>query len=468
MSTPLGGPMGLAAMVRRAVVVGGGLAGLVAAWDLHRDGWAVTVLEASPRWGGKLYTSAVGDRMVDAGPDSMLARVDAGRQLCEELGLADRLVHPRSAIGALLFLDGHLQPLPPTVLGVPIDLDRLDPVISAEGRSKAKVDLESGWEWPDHDPSVGEVCRTRLGDEITERLVDPLLGGINASDIDHLSLRSAAPLLASALDQEGSLIRGLAARAKANAALGAAKTPVFYGIDGGIAVVVDALVEELADADLRLNTPITSVQDALETVKQPVDAVVLATPAFASSQILADTAPRAAEALQTIDYASVAQVTIELPIDGVQSVLDTSGILFPRAGGTLLTACTWFSSKWDHYHHPDRVLLRLTSGRYLDDRINGLDDDGLTSTLIGELSDAIGPIGTPLARRVHRWHRSLPQYSPGHAARVDTARAGVDEARMGEPAISLIGATYDGIGIPAVITGARRATGELIKIGADD
>ncbi len=450
--------------VAEAVVIGGGIAGLAAAYDLHRAGWSVTVHEKSGRWGGKIHTSQVGDRQVDAGPDSMLARVDAARVLCEELGLADELIHPVAKIPALLFVDGSLHELPAkTVLGVPTDLNELSGVVSAAGLEAANADLVEPWHplADGHDVSVGKVCRERLGDEITERLIDPLLGGINASHIDHLSLTTAAPQLANALAAEGSLIKGLSSlRSRMGATLGSGRpAPVFYGLPGGIARIIERLVEELAGADLRLNSHVRTLTQVAADGPKP-DAIIIAAPAFAAAELVAAAVPDLSAELAAIEYASVAQVTLEVPRHAFDEVLDTSGILFPRVGGTLLTACTWFSSKWAHYQRPDAVLLRLTSGRYRDDRGQSLTDDELTEVLLGELRSALPVKSEPMARRVQRWPSSLPQYQPGHGARVQRIRAGAVEAGRGVGSgcrVEFVGAPYDGIGIPACISSGRRA-----------
>lgn len=442
-----------------AVVVGGGITGLSAAYDFHRAGWRVEVYEASDRWGGKILTSLVGDRLVDAAADAFLARVEHGYQLCFELGLEDDLTTPVAPVPAYLFVEGHLHELPSrTILGVPTDLASLvtSDLVSSDAVERAQRDLTLPPPDLDADPSVGAVCRERLGDEITDRLVDPLLGSINASDIDHLSLISAAPQLAEALRAEGSLIRGLNRfRSSIGPSLGSGDpdAPVFYGLPGGIATIVDRLVEELAGAELHLARPIERLTDL------SADAVVLAVPAFAAAELLADHGP-VGELLTGVDYASVAQVTIELPIGAIDPVLDAAGILFPRADGRLMTACTWLSTKWRHYHSPHSVLIRLSAGRYGDDRPSQLTDAELTAALVEELATVVNISEAPIASRVQRWPRAFPQYAPGHAPRVAAIREALADAA---PRISLVGAAYDGIGIPACIASGRGAARAVIE-----
>ncbi len=492
---------------RRAVVVGGGISGLSAAFDLRRAGWAVTVLEAGDRWGGKILTSPVGDRPVDAGPDTFLARAEAGRRLCADLGLDAELTSPVAPVPAYVVAGGTLHPLPTgSMLGVPTDLDELaaSGLVSADGVAAAARDLElPATPLDGGDISVGALCRARLGDEVTDRLIDPLLGGINASDIDRLSLTAGAPLLAAAVGRSPSLIEGLRAlRPTAGPTLGTAEAePVFFGLPGGIARIIDALVEALLDpdpasrpgpesgstvgagtgatgnsgdsgvaggsgtstggsrgwgpvADLRLRAPLATLDDA-----GPADAVIVATPADAAAKLLAPVSPTAADELASIEYASVAQVTVELPLSALDRELDASGILFPRVDGTMITASTWFSTKWAHYRRPGTVLIRLTSGRFGDDRPAVLTDEQLAATLLDELCSVVPIDGEPTATRVHRWQRAFPQYTPGHGARVDRIEAAL---AADAPHVQVVGAAYRGIGIPACIDGGRRAAASAV------
>ncbi len=455
----------------KVTIIGGGISGLCAAFDLHRAGWHVTVHESTNRWGGKIHSSLVGDRMVDAGPDAFLARVPDAINLCRELGIDDQLTSPIAPVPAYIFSEGSLHPLPTkTYLGVPTDIEQLanSTLISASGVECVAREPELGPSATSPDPSVGSICRQRLGDEVTARLVDPLIGGINASDIDRLSLAAAAPQLQAALENHGSLVTGLgqllASAGAAAQTLGTSEpNPVFYGHPDGVATIVDRLVDELADADLRLNSPVTSLVD---TATADTYGVVLATPAFVSAGLLATLSPQASTELAAIGYASVSQVTVEFPADAVHPVLDASGILFPRADGGIMTACTWLSTKWAHYHRSDAVLLRMTSGRYGDDRANELSDEALTSTLLAELSQVIEIDGQPLATRVQRWPRAFPQYEPGHRSRVDRIRQSLRSSTGSTseiPTVALVGAAYDGIGIPACIKSGRSAAQLLIN-----
>ncbi len=440
----------------RVAVLGGGIAGLVAAFDLARAGVDVSVHEASERIGGKVWTSPVGDRMVDAGADTFLARVPQGRQLCADLGLADELTSPVAPVPAYLHRDGALHRLPAdTVVGVPTDVDALAPYISAEGIARAAEDLTRPATPLEPDVTVGAYFRDRFGDEVTDRLIDPLIGGINASDIDELSLSAAVPQIAAAASSQESIMEALRSmRARIGATLGSTSTePVFFGLPGGIARIATALGEAIGNERIQLDSaPALAELDA--------DKILIATPAKPAAALLRPVSPRTADLLERIPYASVAQVTVEFAAEHVSPHLDASGVLFPRCDGQILTACTWFSTKWTHYQRPGRVLLRMTSGRFGDERALELDDAELTARLISDLGAVVSITGEPTAIRVHRWLDALPQYVPGHRANVDAiVRTLAEDA----PHIALAGAAYRGIGIPATIESGRSAATSLLR-----
>ncbi|MBK9180355.1 MAG: protoporphyrinogen oxidase [Acidimicrobiales bacterium] len=460
---------------RHVVVVGGGVTGLAAAHALRGgdDPPAVTVLEASGRLGGKILTTPVDGIAVDAGPDSVLARVPWGVDLLRELGLGDELVSPVQG-SAYVFTRGRLRRIPEgLVLGVPADLASLarSGVLSPAGVARAGLDLvlpRSRFYGPDAD-SVGAVVRARFGREVAERLVDPLLGGINAGDADRLSLRASAPQLGAVASGSRSLLLALRAqqraqRAAATATGGAA--PVFVTLPGGLGRLIDALALRLRGAKVALDHPVERVERdpasgtyVVHTAgpnrrRVGADAVVLATPAPAAAAVLRDIAPAPAARLAAVPYSSVALVTLALPSSAVGHPLDASGLLVPRREGLLVTACSFGSSKWAHWARPGRVLLRVSAGRYGDERALALDDGALVDALLADLRTMLGLTGRPDEARVTRWERSFPQYEPGHLDRVAVLEA---ELREAAPGVALAGAAYRGVGIPACIRQGREA-----------
>ena len=435
----------------RYTVVGGGIAGLAAAYELRAlaPDAEIVVLEASDRFGGKVHTTDFAGRAVDAAADAFLARVPWGIDLCRELKLEPQLVSPAQQ-SAYVWCDGELRRLPTgLVLGVPTDFDAL----RASGIVPGSVAVHPA-DAPlalDEDIAVGALIRSQLGDAVFERLVDPLLGGINAGDGDHLSLRAAAPQLADAASRDRDLVAALRA-----APTTAVPGPVFYAPRGGMGAIVAALVDALtaSGVELRRDAPIDDVATL------DADGVVLATPSYVASAVLHAAAPKAAELLADIEYASVVLVTLSYSNDALTRPLDASGFLVPRTEGLLMSATSWSSSKWAHLADGSTSVLRVSTGRLGDDRPFALDDGALVRALLPEIEQTSGVRGEPLEVAVHRWPRSFPQYAPGHLDRVDDVERALAAATS---AVVLAGAALRGLGVPACIRQGREAARALIR-----
>jgi oxygen-dependent protoporphyrinogen oxidase len=425
--------------MRRVAVIGGGIAGLAAAYEAGRAGAEVVVYEASGRAGGKLRTTTFAGRAVDDGADAFLARVPWGLELCQELGIASELVSPAES-AAYVYVDGALRSLPSgTVLGVPTDFAAAE----HSGILRGPIRHEPAPQplAPDTDVSVGELIRAQLGDDVLERLVDPLIGGINAGSSDRLSIRAAAPQLADAAARDGDIVRALRAQPPAQPG------PVFYAPLGGMEAIVEALLA--TGIDVRLRSAVNALDD-IDT-----DATVLATPAWVTAELVRPAVPQAAALLGAIRYASVALVTLAFPSPAVTRPLDGSGFLVPRTEGLLLTAVSWTTSKWAHLRGDDgRVVVRASAGRIDDERIDSLSDGALVEQVVAELQTTMAIVGEPDEVRVNRWVRGFPQYEPGHLERVDAIER---EMTAALPSVALAGAAYRGLGVPACIRSGREA-----------
>lgn len=478
-------------------VVGGGIAGLSAALRLVNAGAEVVVVERD-RLGGRIRTSEFAGRRVDEAADAFLVRVPWATALATELGLGDQLVSP-AAGNAQVYVDGALRPFPAEqLLGVPTDLAAVaaSGVLSPAGVAAAQRDLDDPGDRPDADEAVGMFIRRRLGDEVADRLVGPLVGGINAGDPDALSLAAVTPQLdAAARDpDERSLIRACAAvRAKARkaqeAAAGnesetggtqpgvtagtAAPPPVFAAPRRGMGHLVEVLAAELASLGvaLRIGAAANAVVprpgggwtvEASDQHDHDVDAVVFAVPGSAAGGLLVDIAPGAAAFLSGIAQASVALVTLAVRTADLGGPLNGSGFLVPRTEGLLVTACSWSSSKWAHLAPgagDGTALLRASVGRVDDGRFAELDDDDLVARVVDDLSRTMGFTGAPADSRVSRWPRSFPQYAPGHLDRVADAEA---ELAARAPTVALAGAALRGVGIPACVRSGTEAADKIL------
>lgn len=474
----------------RIVVVGAGITGLTAAYRLSQlvPEASIEVVEAAPEVGGKIRSTPVDGLMVDEAADAFLARVPAAIELCRELGLGDDLVSPAER-RAFVYRHGALHRFPEgLVLGVPTDLEtlRASGLVSPEAVDRAALDLLDDALPPGppagDDESVGALVRRRLGDEIFDALVGPLLSGVNAGDADELSVAAGAPQLAAAVRDQPSLIRGLQAQRDAAAAAPShvPEAPIFHGLRGGTQTLTDALAAHLPPGAVHLSTAVTMIGPTADdrylvhgdplaaddgaagvALAQVADAVVLATPSFVTADLVERFVPDVAAGLRALEWSDVAMVTFVVPRAQIEHPLDGSGFLVAGGEDLLMTACSFGSSKWRHWHDPlrDLAVLRVSAGRHHDRRALDLDDDALVERLTADLGTTIGLHGEPTVVRVSRWARALPQYRPGHLER---AAAWQRDTAAAAPGLFLAGASYFGLGIPACIVDAQRAAGQVV------
>jgi protoporphyrinogen/coproporphyrinogen III oxidase len=462
------------------VVVGGGIAGLAAALRLRDrlgDAAGITVVEQSDRLGGKLHSTPFADGVLEAGAETFLMRDPDGTpspaaRLVERVGLAGALRHPATTRAALA-VAGRLHPIPTgTLMGVPADPSTVDGLAAVP----AGRDADTGRPLlaPGADISVGELVRARLGDEVADRLVDPLLGGVYAGRADDLSLATTIPALAAAARSQSTLAAAVRAAAPApvSSASGTApRGPVFGTIEGGMSRLVSAAAEA-SGARLMLGLPVRELIAeggrwrlvAGPTPRPTVlhaDAVVLAVPARPAARLLAGVDQDAARAVGELDYASVALVRLAVP---GADLPELSGLLVPAVEGYAVKALTIFSTKWAHLSRDDgTALLRASIGRYRDTAVLQRTDAELITLARRELGELIGAaLPEPLVADVVRWGGGLPQYRPGHLDRVAAARA----ALAGRGTLTLAGAAYDGVGIPACVRSGEAAAEVLLNLWA--
>ncbi|MER5472461.1 protoporphyrinogen oxidase [Streptomyces sp. NPDC002935] len=459
------------------VVVGGGIAGLAAAHRLLGRGARVTVLEASDRLGGKLLPGEIAGTRVDLGAESMLARRPEAVDLAREAGLGDRLQAPATAT-ASLWNRGVLRPMPKGhVMGVPGSASAVAGVLSEEGLRRIERDADLPRTEVGDDIAVGEYVAARLGREVVDRLVEPLLGGVYAGDAYRISLRLAVPQLYAAARTHTSLteaVREIQAKAAAAGQTG----PVFMGIDGGVGQLPLAVAESVTarGGEIRTGTPVTELRRTAATgpgtAEGPraawrvvaggrvlhADAVVLALPAPAAAELLRAEAPAAAAELAAVEYASMALVTLAYRGDDI-TLPEGSGFLVPPVDGHTIKASTFASRKWGWIadQDPGLTVLRTSVGRYGETEVLGRADADLVQVSRHDLREAIGIEAAPVATRVTRWDDGLPQYPVGHHARVARVRDHVGKL----PGLAVCGAAYDGVGIPACIASAYAAVDGL-------
>ncbi|MFD0358681.1 protoporphyrinogen oxidase [Streptomyces sp. NPDC127110] len=468
---------------RHVVVIGGGISGLAAAHRLLGDGVRVTLLEAGPRLGGKLYAGELAGAPVDLGAESVLARRPEALELARAVGLGDALQPPATAT-ARLWTRGALRDMPKGhVMGVPGDTAPLaaSGVLSAEGLARIAADTALPPTEVGEDVAVGEYVAARMGREVVDRLVEPLLGGVYAGDAYRISMRAAVPALYQAVrthptltESVRSLQGGAAARAAAErtTVTGAAATGAFFaGIAGGIGRLPLAVADACRAAGARIltGTPVRGIartpggwRITADGEVLDADAVVLATPAGPAAGLLAGPAPAAAAGLREVEYASMALVTMAFRRSDLPAAIadgGASGFLVPPVDGRTIKASTFSSNKWAWAGaDPELFLLRTSIGRHGDEGDLKREDSELVDVSLSDLGEAVGLAARPVAATVTRWDGGLPQYPVGHLARVERIRAAVAAL----PGLAVCGALYDGVGIPACVASAGKAADAVI------
>ncbi|OFE14496.1 protoporphyrinogen oxidase [Humibacillus sp. DSM 29435] len=457
-------------MGRKVAVVGAGISGLAAAWQLVNDpagpaDLMVSVFEAADTVGGKLRLDTVAGVAIDVGAESMLARRPEALALVGELRLDDRVTHP-AAVGAAIVSGGRRWPLPRgTLMGVPSDIEALRGLLTDGEVDRAAAEKISR---TDADVAVGDFVDGRLGRAVTDKLVEPLLAGVYAGHSRAISLEVAVPAMFAAA-REGRSIVELAGRVAAAAAENA--TPVFASLVGGLGTLPALLADALGHRGVQVRTSTTAralrpdgagawvltTGPTTDAVDEVFDAVVLATPAAPTARLLADVAPAAAASLATVDYASMAIVTIALA-GPAPDVLEGSGFLVPPTEALTIKAATFSSLKWPWLAraHPDTTFLRASVGRFGEVATLQRPDADLVDLALRDLATVLGgPLPVPVDTHVQRWGGGLPQYTVGHRSRIEAARA---------PAagVATCGAAYDGVGIPACIGSGRAAAREVL------
>ncbi|MEY9211181.1 protoporphyrinogen oxidase [Thermobifida halotolerans] len=456
------------------VVVGGGVSGLAAAHRLAQSGHRVTVLEAAPRPGGKLAAERVAGVPVDVGAEAVLARRPEALALIDELGLGDRIAHP-GVVASRLYSRGRLRDFPDGhVMGVPGDIAALarSGILSPAGVLRAARDLV----WPAtpvrSDVPVATYIGIRMGREVVDRLVEPLLGGVYAGRADLLSLDATLPQIAPSARTERSLAAAVrASHPRTTAPSAEPPPPLFATLRGGLATLVDALAAQ-PGVTVETAAPVRelrrtergwrlAVGPESRTRVVDADAVVVACPAPEAARLLRREAPRAAVELGGVDHADMAVVTLAYPLSAFPAPPTGSGFLVPAVERRTIKAVTFSSVKWPWLAeelravHPGTktVLLRCSIGRFGDEAVLERDDGELVDLAAADLADICGVDGPPLDSHVTRWEAGLPQYSVGHRDRVARIRSALAE----QEGIAVCGAVYDGVGVPACLGSAAEA-----------
>lgn len=447
----------------RVIVVGGGISGLATAYTIgvHQSAPRITVLESLPRLGGCINASPFGGlRSVDESADAFLVRSPAALDLAREVNLGGELTEP--AIAHAYIWHRRLHEIPgPTMLGIPADKSAIlnTRLLSTRGKLRALIEplIPRNGRAQDVDDCLGSLIRSRFGNEVLERIVDPLVGSIYATDTDQFSL-DGMPQIADLVRRGGSLTRAAGDMLPAKASGG----PVFAAPLRGMSSLIDSLVAAIRQqgTDVFVSTPVTSIERqargtfVVHTAQASfqADAVILATPARHASALIIPLDSQVGDVLAAAEHASVVMVALAISRDQWPTHLTGSGYLVPKPVQRAVTAVSFGSNKWKHWNPPDgSMILRVSLGRD-GAPMHHHDDDSLISMALADLELHLGRCFTPHATRLTRWIEAFPQYRPGHAKRVDNLDSALAAST---PGLFLTGASYRGIGIPACVQQAR-------------
>ena len=443
-------------------VVGGGISGLAAAWELHARRVPCVLFERSARPGGVVRTDRIGGFTIDGGPDALLVEKPAAVELCRELGLGGRLIPTKTPRTAFVLRAGRLHALPAaSAPGIPTGLRPLAAyrLLSAPGRVRMALErfLPGPPPGAPEDESIASFFRRRFGREAVDYVAEPLLAGIYAGDVERLSMRTLFPRLVEAEQRHGSVLRAFAAE---RAARPAADGP-FRSLRGGVGELAAALAGALAPAALRTGAGVETIAGrgpyrlTLATGERvSAQRIVLAVPAHAAAGLLRPLDPELSALCDGIPCTSTAVVALGYARPAVRHALRGSGFVVPRAErGVSLLAGTWVSSKWPHRTPRGHVLLRGFLGGARDGAVLARTDAELIDAAHRDFAKLLGVSGAPVIARVYRWPRSNPQHEVGHLARM----AAIDARLERLPGLHLIGAGFRGVGLPACVAHGRAA-----------
>lgn len=469
-------------VIRQIVVVGGGVAGLSAAYTLQQESKSlpfpvsISVIDAEQRLGGKIITENVNGFTIEGGPDCFLRQKPWAAELAKTLGLKDDLLdtndHQRKTY---VLIKGRLTPLPDGVMLIvptrimPFVLSRL---FSWPGKIRMGLD----WFIPKYkgtsDESVGDFIRRRLGTEALDKLAEPLMSGIHVSDPEKQSLLATFPRFRNIEQKHGSMIRGMLAERKLAAQHRPANgkpASIFQSFIQGVGHLITALEKALSGCTIYKSTKVTAIapgvdgryQLSLSNGQQVLaDAIILAIPSFNAAELLQDLSPTASSQLNAIPYVSTATISMAFRKQDIHKPFMGFGFVIPRTEKREISACTWSSFKFDHRAPGDHLLLRCFVGGPGKEEMVELDDETLVNVARRELESILGLKAEPVLTRIYRWRKANPQYEVGHLDRVQQIFA---TCRTEAPGIYLTGSAYEGVGIPDCINQGKKAAGQLLQ-----
>lgn len=463
-------------------IVGGGIAGLAAAWYLQKQQIGYTLLEERAITGGLIQTQQVDGLAMEYGPDGFITRKPWALQLVHDLGLDDELITVEDTRERIYILsDGQLVPMPDGLrLLVPTNISAFlqSPLLSWRGKLRALLDVLVPPRRDDEDESLADFVTRRMGQEMLDKIADPLLAGVYNAEMQHQSILATFPQYRALERKHGSLIRGMRrSQSKRPSATTPKTTPALVSLRGGMGHLIDELQARLTGT-IRTETAVTAIQrdnqgytltlgqrgipSGDDIHQEPemlsVDGVIVATPASVAARLLDAIAPQSSAALDEIRYEGIGSMSLAYKKADVSRPLDAYGIVIPGSEGRRIDGMQWSSAKWPQRAPDDTALIRVFFGGPHTRQMLSIEDRLLRRTVRTEIQDLLGITVDPIFTTLHRWHSAYPQYDVGHRERVQRAFDSLPDG------VQLAGNAYKGVGIPNTIQTAQEATDALVQV----
>lgn len=464
---------------KKVLIVGGGITGLSAAYYLQKHAresqlpLEVKLVEASHRVGGKMQTYVKDGYVIERGPDSFLERKESAGRLAREVGLGDKLVNNSTGKSYVLVKD-KLHPMPGgAVMGIPTQIGPFitTGLFSWPGKFRAAGDFFMSPSKVKGDQSLGEFFRRRLGDEVVENLIEPLLSGIYAGDIDNMSLLSTFPQFYKVEQKYGSLILGTKKTTPATknkpADFGQEKKKgMFLTVTTGLQSFVDAIEAKLEPGSVLKGIRVDKVSKQENGYRMRLssgetldaDSILVSAPHEAALHMFSDH-DHLFEPFRDMPSTSVATVAMAFPESVIKEDIDGTGFVVSRNSDYTITACTWTHKKWPHTTPEGKVLIRLYVGRPGDEAVVDLPDDEIIKIALEDLNKTMDIQAQPDFAVVSRWKEAMPQYTVGHKQRVENLKTDLADEL---PGVFVGGSSYEGVGLPDCIDQGEAAVEKIL------
>ncbi|WP_409253358.1 protoporphyrinogen oxidase [Bacillus sp. SCS-153A] len=459
---------------QKVVIIGGGITGLTSAYYLQKEAEKtgrpldIKLIEASHRLGGKIQTVKRDGFVIERGPDSFLERKTSAARLAKEVGLNHDLVN-NSTGTAYVLVNDELHPMPGgSVMGIPTQMAPFvtTGLFSMQGKARAAADFILPKSNVEGDQSLGGFFRRRLGHEVVENLIEPLLSGIYAGDIDQLSLMSTFPQFYQVEQKHRSLILGMKKTTPAQRK-GSKKKAIFLTLSKGLQSLVDAIEEKLSSDSVLKGVRVERIEKEANSGYSlflnngeilDADSIIVTTPhptippMFPQYDFF--------DHLKTIPATSVATVAMAFPNEAIKKDIDGTGFVVSRNSDYTITACTWTHRKWPHSTPEGKVLLRCYVGRAGDETIVDLSDSQIEKIVLQDLNKIMDITMDPEFTIVSRWKDAMPQYTVGHKDRLEKMKANVKKEL---PGLFFAGSSFEGLGLPDCIDQGEKAVQNVLE-----